>query len=1524
MKIQENNITNEQSNSSKRKINNKRINEKRGFEDINNDSRSKPDHKKSKLILITLIISIIIVIALVVICIYFIKKNPEKKEKTVENIDEEQNYITATYQVKEGQEIKAFNPSSVGLGEDDYSIYEIEEISNTLRRLKEKNKKNGHVFSEKTGLMKLKIKFHKNLTSLDYMFESCEDLISIDMSHIETRYVTSMIYAFTGCKKMEKINLTSINTSAVELMDFLFAGCNNLIDINGLETLDTFSLKKTAGMFLDCNSLVFANLSSFQINNVEEQNGMFINNPNLKIVDLSNCSDANQIFSPEEHFDIVIKGNEDINVTNLNGFFKIQKVVEIVELNCTIGSEEKCLECNNKKGEKINCKSCNDGYYLPLGKELTKTKCKKCDEGCNMCYANPGEDLSICILCNDTYQLYEGKCIKNCEIGENEKCMECDDGKQGFNDRCKKCNPGYYYDLNYNKSICQKIDIDNCIEAEMVSNYLRCLKCSKSFMLYENLCFKACDEGENEKCASCNNIFDYREYCSSCNSGYYINNFNPTKCQSCFKNSSYYYNYTYLINSQNYSFLNMSEIFLKEALQNVSLDNNFYNILENNQDLIIKEKDITYEITTTFNQKINEYKNISIISLGECEIKLREYYELKENVPLIILKVDIYKERLSVPIVYFKVFDQRNQELNLTICRDIKIDIMFPVTIDNIETSNCKECDLISGKLYCTFCEEGYVLINNRCFKDCNKSCENCYFDGINNGRCIKCKEEYLLKSFDYNFDSYCVPCPTGCKFCYDLIDINVQEESDIYEVYYTDYYYDNDSDIVYSSEYTNNYLSDQIYYDNKYCNSCIEGYNLVNNLCQKQCDIGKEEKCLKCEANTTNRCSSCNPKYYLDKLLGTCHKCGENNCLICDEKTCFDCENGYELISNKCYKTCEKGINEKCKECKNINSNNKGECESCNQGFYLPSDSMDKSKCFPCSFACLSCYGNTTTSICTSCKENFILSRGKCKIDFDGDDDEPEEKKCPPPYVLSGGFCMEKCSVGPNDKCYSCNDEELKIDQCKECNSGYFLPTDSDKKKCEICGAFCLKCEGTKLNNQCLECQYNYMLFEGRCVKNCEIGNNDKCKKCLETPGNNFRCESCNDGYYLPEFTSDINYHNSKCQKCPENCEICSGKYNEPICSKCNDGYILKDRNCIEGCDIIKLKNNCKTCDDYDENGVIAPKCTECSDGYFFPDEEFEKGINKCIKCNYVGCNKCKGNINNNTCIECISDSQPLVINNEIKSCYNTCDFGPDEKCKSCSNEINKCYSCNEGYELKEGNCVLKYYTFSAIYITTNKNETVRLMNNYNTIVKMEVDGKIYDYPSVYFRFENPGEHKVNIRLGEYSFADLFYRIGKLKKIIFWDNFDSTRISYMNYFFAYCSDLEYADLSRLNLKNNGCFMNFFKDDRKLKEAKFPKISFNNIYWFYGMFEGCESITSVDLSSAYNDNGYYFYNMFKGCKNLKKINLKNFRKKPVSVYYYAYDIFEGVPENGELIINSNFYESIKSQIPKTWTINITE
>lgn len=144
MKIQAYNIKNNQSTSSKGEVNNDRSNVNIGLEDNNFGMKSQknPNNKsKCKLKFIYIIIGIIIIASAGGLTYYFITKNTKKEEEMAENTDEDQNYITATYQVKEGQDIKAFNPLSIGLSEDDYSIYEIEEGSNNLRRLKENGKK---------------------------------------------------------------------------------------------------------------------------------------------------------------------------------------------------------------------------------------------------------------------------------------------------------------------------------------------------------------------------------------------------------------------------------------------------------------------------------------------------------------------------------------------------------------------------------------------------------------------------------------------------------------------------------------------------------------------------------------------------------------------------------------------------------------------------------------------------------------------------------------------------------------------------------------------------------------------------------------------------------------------------------------------------------------------------------------------------------------------------------------------------------------------------------------------------------------------------------------------------------------------------------------------------------------------------------------------------------------------------------------------------------------------------------------
>ena len=64
---------------------------------------------------------------------------------------------------------------------------------------------------------------------------------------------------------------------------------------------------------------------------------------------------------------------------------------------------------------------------------------------------------------------------------------------------------------------------------------------------------------------------------------------------------------------------------IKNEILNGNLDELIYKLLNDEKEyLIIENNDIKYEITTTDNQKNNnEYLNISIIRLGECENKLK-------------------------------------------------------------------------------------------------------------------------------------------------------------------------------------------------------------------------------------------------------------------------------------------------------------------------------------------------------------------------------------------------------------------------------------------------------------------------------------------------------------------------------------------------------------------------------------------------------------------------------------------------------------------------------------------------------------------------------------------------------------------------------------------------------------------------------------------------------------------------------------------------------------------------------------
>ena len=521
-----------------------------------------------------------------------------------------------------------------------------------------------------------------------------------------------MIYTFTNCKNLQKVDFTLLQTSQVTSMDFIFAECSNLIELKGFENIDTSSVKKTAGMFINCQNLLSANLSAFQLNNIEEQSGMFINNPSLQTVDLGNNTDLSQIFSSSESFNVIIYTTEnEVNTSGLNGEFISTSRQHIVEVNCTVINWTKINEYNNFSGENVSseileeelekcefcdenigrrrfCGGCSYGYYLPLGIEFSPTKCKKCDEGCSECVADNETDLSYCTNCSNEYEykLYNGKCIKRCNTSYyGDSCKSCNPDYSKYNE-CLECNEGFYFDPNYNRTKCKEIEISNCTSATIENDIVICKNCTYGNIVFQNQCYKSCQIGEEYNCATCNtSSVEFLEFCGTCNDGYFLypNNSNNSNCYSCVEEGASNCSQCEWSNDELIC-LNCSDGYtLAEGKCIISCDDNCLNC--------------------TYDQDDN----------GICS-QCNEHYYLKETAT---------KQCIECPIG----------------CSDCEDDICFS-------------------------CLPGYILNGDKCNIQCdigkNNKCLTCLEDTYN--VCGSCNEGYFLPEETSN-KSVCYYCGDGC-----------------------------------------------------------------------------------------------------------------------------------------------------------------------------------------------------------------------------------------------------------------------------------------------------------------------------------------------------------------------------------------------------------------------------------------------------------------------------------------------------------------------------------------------------------------------------------------------------------------------------------------------------------------------------------------------------------------------------------------------------------------------------------------
>ncbi len=126
----------------------------------------------------------------------------------------------------------------------------------------------------------------KNVTNMNFMFNYCENLTSLDLSNFNTSKVTDMRGLIRRCTALTSIDLSSFDTSRVTDMTNMFDQCSSLISLD-LSNFDTSNVVDMTDMFTSCTNLTQLNLSNFNTSSVTDMASMFSHCTNLKSIDLS-------------------------------------------------------------------------------------------------------------------------------------------------------------------------------------------------------------------------------------------------------------------------------------------------------------------------------------------------------------------------------------------------------------------------------------------------------------------------------------------------------------------------------------------------------------------------------------------------------------------------------------------------------------------------------------------------------------------------------------------------------------------------------------------------------------------------------------------------------------------------------------------------------------------------------------------------------------------------------------------------------------------------------------------------------------------------------------------------------------------------------------------------------------------------------------------------------------------------------------------------------------------------------------
>ena len=566
-----------------------------------------------------------------------------------------------------------------------------------------------------------------SISNMEYMFSGCVALKELNLNNFDTSLVTYMVYLFNGCKSLTSLNLNSFNTQLVNYMTHMFSECSSLKYLN-LYTFNTTRVKCVCYMFYNCKSLLYLNLFSFEetyaMTSYCGYTNLFVGiNQNLKYcINYSKLQNIpNKISSYKNCGNVCTHSN----ITNNYLFLYNNECVESCPKGKYISSTNEYLCCSNYY-DYFHVRCIDEipiGYYLNDSYHKT---IDKCDIKCEKCSLESISNNNMCISCNSKENYYP---IFNNITNNNNSFYNCSN----------KNIEGYYFENETNFYMPCYFLCKYCLgPGDILHN--NCSACYDDYVLNNNNCLDECH---------------YYYYFDRIKNDYIC----TEKCPDdliyiiegniCVNDCSAYDLFSNGCGILNISVEQKDDLVdeIRRELLSGAMDELILKILnENKEDLIIDGNDIVYQITSPENQN-NNLKNDRVnIQLGECETTLRDYYNISENDPLIIYKIDIHEEGLLIPVVEYEIYELKTKKLlNLSLCNETKIKVLFPANADsnNLE-KNDPNSDYYNDECYSysingvdtTTTKRKSDFVNNN-LSLCEVDCEyERYNDELNKSEC--------------------------------------------------------------------------------------------------------------------------------------------------------------------------------------------------------------------------------------------------------------------------------------------------------------------------------------------------------------------------------------------------------------------------------------------------------------------------------------------------------------------------------------------------------------------------------------------------------------------------------------------------------------------------------------------------------------------------------------------------------------------------------------------------------------------